>query len=386
MLPCFNPRVIIGLYSSQNKRSIFLIFPMIKSYIYNIISSRNPKQGIIAVSVRFFLLVLSYVYGLFIRILSKSALRSRESFGCKVISVGNITWGGTGKTVAVEHIACFLRSKGRRVAVISRGYKRAIRPLVHQATGEQLGDEPQMLKDKLLDIPVLSGPDRKALIKRAIREFGSDTVVLDDGFQQWGINKDLDIVAIDVNNPFGNLHMIPRGILREPLSALKRAGLFLITKCSNAAAAAQLKNDFKNISLMIPVVLSRHKACGLVRVSGNNAPVNPEELKNKKVVLASGIADPGSFKDLVSSQSILILGHIEFDDHHNYTAADAGRILSVAGSVGADAVIVTEKDAVKLKGIFPAQTAVPVYFLRVALEITHNEEEFHRRLLGACNN
>ncbi|MCX5712833.1 MAG: tetraacyldisaccharide 4'-kinase, partial [Candidatus Omnitrophica bacterium] len=217
-------------------------------------------------------------------------------------------------------------------------------------------------------------------IKRAIREFGIDTVVLDDAFQQWGIDKDIDIVAIDANNPFGNRNMLPRGILREPLSALKRAGIFLITKCNFDPDISGLKDFLKNINPQAQIVVSIHKACGFVELTVKGT----RELRGKKAVLVSGIADPDFFEKVVRSQSVTVLDHIKFDDHHNYSSEDADKIMSTVLSKGADTIITTEKDAVKLKDMFPAQTVVPVYSLKVELEITQNEEEFNRRLLRVC--
>ncbi|MFA6350246.1 MAG: tetraacyldisaccharide 4'-kinase [Candidatus Omnitrophota bacterium] len=334
--------------------------------------------------VRFILLLLSFIYGFIIRVFSGLASQNKQSFSCKVISVGNITWGGTGKTVAVEYITRFLRSKGRRIAVISRGYKRRTKD-EGRRTIEELGDEPQMLKDKLPDVTVLSGPDRQVLIKSAISGSRADTAILDDGFQQWRINRDLDIVTIDANNPFGCRHMIPRGILREPLRALKRADIFLLSKTDTAPDVSGLRDYLKKINPQALIVLSCHKEGGFVELFGKGLFIASEELKNKNVILASGIADPGSFEKMAGRYFKQVFEHIRFDDHHNYSVDDAQKIMSLAAAKGAEAVVITEKDAVKLKNLFLLQPEIiPVYVLKIELEITQYEEEFHRRLLRAC--
>ena len=187
----------------------------IKTYYIDLV--KDKRKGALAAFFSFFLLLISFIYGFFVKLTLRCyQMKLFKSYrpGCRLISVGNISWGGTGKTPLVEALAKFLQQEGKKPAVLIRGYGK---------------DEIYMLKDKLKDIPVLAGRNRIRTARYALKHYGADTIILDDGFQHWRLERDLDIVLIDVKFPFGNRSLTPRGILREPLSSLSRADVFGLT-------------------------------------------------------------------------------------------------------------------------------------------------------------
>ncbi len=270
---------------------------MLRDYLYGLATDKN--NGLIASGIKAFLHVFSLIYGLVVIFLAFFYRLRPYRLNCRVISVGNITVGGTGKTSLVEAIARYLQAKGHKVAILSRGYKR--RAIVHRPSAidyESMGDEPFMLSRKLGNIPVVVNKNRIQGAKKAIRRFGADTVILDDGLQQWRIKKDLEIVTIDATQPFGNHRLIPRGILREPLSALKRADIFVLTKTNLAGNIQETRNLLTRISPRVLLAESAHTPVGFLDLKDGNL-LAPDSLKGKSAGLFSGIADPGSFECMV---------------------------------------------------------------------------------------
>ncbi|HTY45794.1 MAG TPA: tetraacyldisaccharide 4'-kinase [Patescibacteria group bacterium] len=353
----------------------------IKDYLHNLATDRyrGPVAGLLKV----FLLFLSFLYGAIVWLLvAWSRLRTRR-LPCKVISVGNITVGGTGKTTLVQYLAGYLQGQGHKVAILSRGYKRC-RNRRHQAEDcATLGDEPFMLRMNLRDVPVVVGADRIRSGLLAVSEYAADTVILDDGFQQWRLAKDLEVATIDAQAPFGNTHLLPRGILRQPLSDLRRADVFVLTKTDLAGDTAALVRQLRLINPGALVVLSRHAPIALRRLCGADDPVPLETLRAKAVACVCGIADPDSFEKLVLGLGARIGLSLRFPDHYAYRACDIERIMRQAQEKGIDTVVTTEKDAVRLSGkVPPAPGAVHFLALRIGLKIIADEQEFNRRLLG----
>jgi tetraacyldisaccharide 4'-kinase len=210
-----------------------------------------------------FLWILSLIYGLIVRLLVLFYRGRRYRLDCKVISVGNITVGGTGKTSLVEWICRYLKKQGHRVAILSRGYKRETPNLKFQIPNyETMGDEPYMLQMRLEGIPVIVDADRIRAGRRAVNIFKADTVILDDGFQQWRIAKDLEIVTIDATRPFGNGQLLPRGILREPLSSLARADILVLTKTNLSHKTSGIREALYSWSPKASVFESSHEPAG----------------------------------------------------------------------------------------------------------------------------
>lgn len=334
-------------------------------YLYNLATDR--KQGLLASILKFFLLVLSFIYRIAVEIAALFCRLRPYQAGCKVISVGNITWGGTGKTPLVELISRYLKEKGHRPAILSRGYRHA--------------DEPRMLSGNLAGIPVIIDKNRVRAAKRAVSEYGADVVILDDGFQQWRIKKDLEIVTIDAKNPFGNRRLLPAGILRQGFSALKRADIFLLTKVDMAEGLQEIKDILSRLNPKAEIFESVHQPAGFYNFNKEEERLGVDSFRGKPVALFSGIADPDSFEDLIRSLGINIGLSFRFRDHHIYTQDDLEGIAQAAQKKNINIVITTEKDAVRLLGLQLTVYSLQLFILRIALKITANEEKFLNRLL-----
>jgi tetraacyldisaccharide 4'-kinase len=349
-----------------------------REYLYSL--ATDKKKGFIAGIFKIFLFTLSLIFGIVVRVLSFICRLRSYRLNCRVISVGNITLGGTGKTSLVEMLALNLKEQGRNVAVLSRGYKRLdARCSMLDARYETMGDEPYMLTRNLGDIPVIVDKDRIRAGKKAIRSNGADAVILDDGFQQWRIKKDLEIVTIDATNPFGNLHLLPRGILREPLSSLKRADIFVLTKVNLNPDTQDIKEFLKRINPKALIVEAIHNPVGFYRLGDRRDNLlSPAEFKGKKVSLVCGIADPQSFENLISSLGIGIELSLRFPDHHNYTQNDLKEVAHKSQEKNTETIITTEKDAVRFYGLRITDYGLRVFVLRIKLEIIQYETFFNR--------
>lgn len=343
-----------------------------KNYLYNLATDKSV--GLIPATLRLFLFIISLIYGLAVRILIPFFRFCLYYASCRVVSVGNITLGGTGKTSLVEFIARQLKKEGQRIAIISRGYKKRI------TSCENMGDEPYMLSKKLEDIPVIVDADRVRGIKKALKDYSVDTVILDDAFQQWGIKKDLEIVAIDATNPFGNFNMIPRGILREPLSSLKRADIFIITKTNLMADTQHIKNNLARFNPSALIFESRHLPLAFYDIERPSDLFSIESLKGKSVTLFSGIGDPGSFEKLISNIGIKIGLSFRFADHHHYSDKDLDKIIQDSKEKNIDTIITTEKDAARMDKLQINTYGLKLLTLRIELTI-NDEQGFRSRLL-----
>jgi tetraacyldisaccharide 4'-kinase len=342
---------------------------MVHDYFYDLVTDR--VGGVFASLAKALLWVLSLVYGLCVIVLTKVYGLKPRRLGCMVISIGNITWGGTGKTPLVEAITVFLKAEGRIIAVLTRGYK---------GSASFPADEPYMLSRKLTGVPVIINSDRIKGGAEAIRIHGANTLVLDDGFQQWRIKKDLEIVTVDATNPFGNGCLIPRGILREPLSALRRADVFVLTNTDGSADISQLKERLAAINPAGLIVVARHAPAGFFVLGDPSKDCVVERIQAGQVALVSGIGNPASFRRVVESLKIRVGRTFDFPDHHRYSEADLAAIVRGVRGQGIETVITTEKDAVKLQPLAAWAPGLAICVLRVSLEITDHEEQFYRRL------
>lgn len=338
-----------------------------RNYVYSLMT--DQRHGAVASVAKGFLRLLSCVYGCavwFVR--GTRGIFKRRVKGLKVISVGNITVGGTGKTPLVELICRFLQEKGRIVTVVSRGYGRF----------SSVGDEPRMLERRLPGVRVVVDANRYRAERKAAR-LGADTVVFDDGFQQWHLAKDLDIAVVDSTRAFGNGRLLPRGILREPVSALKRADVIVVTKTNLSAASPDLYNRLIAANPGALIVEAAHQPQDLYEALDPRRTFPVEFLRGRKVAVFSAIGDPVSFEGLVRSCGGIIGFSAAFEDHHPYSSDDIKRIIEQCALKQVPTVITTEKDAVRLEGLIPPTCSILV--LRVRMTLVKNEQHFLDRLL-----
>ena len=298
-----------------------------------------------------------------------------------VISVGNITVGGTGKTPLVMALSRGLMERGIHTAILSRGYrgKKGSGPLVTDGQNtllspEESGDEPFLMAQALKGIPILVGKDRFKNGQMALQQFQVRGFLLDDGFQHLPLHRDLDIVLIDSHIGFGDGHLLPRGILREPLSHLKRADFFLLTKAEDPEACQSLESTLREIHPSSPIFHSHYEPAGLIHPDGKFQPLHL--FKGKKVLALSGIANPDYFSSLLRKSGMEVVGEMIFPDHHFYTAQDLTSIIVKVK--GADWIVTTEKDMVKLKRLL--LDPLPLLSLRIEMKIWE-EEEFYKRVM-----
>lgn len=344
-----------------------------REYLYDLVTGKIKSPG--AELLKGCLFVLSLVYGLAVVILAAVYRIRPMRFRAKVISVGNITLGGTGKTTFVEYLSAKLSSDGNKIAVLSRGYKRDSR----RQGAQGMGDEPAMLQHNLPLARVVVNKNRIKAGQSAIRDYGSNILILDDGLQQWKIFKDLEIVMIDAGNPFGNYHLLPAGFLREPLSALKRADIFVLTQVYPGQDLAGLTAKLKRINSQALIVESRHEPKRISQLDQADVHLDPEVLRGKPVAIFSGIGNPEGFEKSVSGLGIKVVKYFKFADHHDYTQEDISGILREAKENNLEAIITTQKDAVKIRELGIKYPTILV--LEIKLNIIKNEAELDRRLL-----
>jgi len=287
----------------------------------------------------------------------------------KVISVGNITWGGTGKTPLTAKIAKDLAYYGKKVAVLTRGYG---------------NDEVEELKKKLPDIPVLVGRDRVKTAREAVEKYQAEFLVLDDGFQHLRLERQLDIVNINSVLPFGPGGLIPAGTLREPLESLSRADIFILTKSNlGAKNLPQIRQKLLSIKPNATIFEAVHKPLRFLDIP-RNRQVGLHEMKNRRVAVISAIADPFSFEKTVENVGAEIVLAARFDDHYEFTQQDLTNFVAQARSLGAREVITTEKDFFRIEPHLKNAPELATYnFLALEIEFQINDEEdFIRRCLN----
>ena len=330
------------------------------------------------------LYVLSLPYGAAVRIrrfLYSLGLFHSRRLPCPVISIGNITVGGTGKTPLVITLAKGLTDRGIPVAILSRGYKgkRSSGPLVSDGktlllSPEESGDEPFQIAQALKGIPVLIGKNRFRNGQLVLQQFDIRGVLLDDGYQHLQLHRDLNILLIDAQIGFGDHHLLPRGILREPLEHLRPAHLFLLTKVEDPENCRSLEKMLREIHPSSPVFHSHYEPKGLISADGEW--VELQALKGKKALAVSGIANPGYFSLLLRKCGMEIVREMIFPDHHRFTSKDLVAIER-EGKEG-DWIVTTEKDIVKLREMRMGHR--PLFALRIEMKIWE-EEEFYKRVM-----
>ena len=381
------------------------------------------QQKFLATPLRFLLTPLSWLYAASVQlrnILYTHGVLKARRLPCRVISVGNIIVGGTGKTPAVIAIAKHLQREGRRVAILLRGYKRRVREKVTivsdgekvRASSIESGDEAYMMAKHLRNIPILVGKCRYLAAQVALERFKVDVLLLDDGFQHQQLARDVDILTIPATHPFGNPEkLLPAGTLREPLTALRRADLILLTHADTPNTSALIKKLVKPLAPNTPISESIHQPTHVYPLAvsnqrdssqqeavvsrenllteGSRKPMETdshfsdiEELKGKRILAVCGIGDPDAFVTTLIRCAVASVKLLAFPDHYVYTETDKQLISTAFQEAAADLIATTQKDEQKLAH-FVDKWNLPIVVLAVALVITEGDEKFNDVLLGA---
>src|SRR5213079_1177410 len=364
------------------------------------------RHGFRAGILRGILHALSFIYERLVQLrlyLYRKRVFRERALGCLVISIGNLTVGGTGKTPIVEKFARALQSGGRRVAILSRGYKSVPHPSKRNwltgfgkkdaappsivSDGKSLlldsvtaGDEPYMLAHNLKDVIVLVDKDRVKSGRFAIDKWQVDTLLLDDGLQFLYLKHRLDVVLIDRQAPFGNEFLLPRGTLREPPRNLRRASYIFITK-STGASNEELIKRIRRYNRTAEIIECAHRPLHLKNVlTGEIAPL--EKLRGTYIGSLCAIAAPDSFEGGLRKLGAQIEIAKRYIDHHRYTDAELQSFINRCIRRDLEMVVTTEKDAVR----FPllAKTEVPIFFLRVEIEILSGHETWEHCVARIC--
>jgi len=314
---------------------------------------------------------------------TKGILKSYRSKG-KVISVGNITLGGSGKTPLVEYLAHQLADEGRHVCVLLKGYKT---PKENKAIGSPdyyvYGDEASMLKENLKDKAVVLTGNRRDELAQGI-DAGSlcDTILLDDGFQHWRLKRDWDIVVMDATRPFGSRLLLPAGHLREGVFSLKRAHCFVLSHCDEASGEeiAELEKLLFFINPRADILRSVHAPESLTHLkTGKKEKL--DILKGVSVGLFCGIAQPASFLNTVKKLGAHVVLERFFDDHHHYQQEEITDFIENCRGSGIQRILTTEKDAPRVSGLVRSvDLRIDILVLRIVLKITKGQEILNGRL------
>jgi len=325
--------------------------------------------------------------------------------GVQVITVGNLTVGGTGKTPVVEKFARVLTDQGRKVAILSRGYRSKPPPLTQRwknklllqdeivpprvvsdgksllLNSEDAGDEPYMLASNLKDVVVLTDKDRVKSGRYAIEQFGCDTLLLDDGFQYWKLaGRRRDIVLVDAQQPFGNEHLLPRGTLREPPEHIRRADTIFITKSDGETAGlrARIRKHNPNAGIIECI----HWPLFFEDVFNPDQREQIGWLKGKKVATLSGIAQPESFEQSLLQQGADLVYTKRFADHHRFNQQEILNTINRAKKRRAEVILTTQKDAVRFPKI--DRRDLPIFYMRVEIKILSGAKDFDDCVRKIC--
>ena len=312
------------------------------------------------------LIFCSCVFGIGValrRFMYSCGFKKKTRLKAKVISVGNITLGGTGKTPLVEYIARKIKENNKNVVILSRGYRG--------------GDEVKLFSKRNKDIPVLVGQNRAETGKEAVSTLGAEVIVLDDGFQHWSLERDVDIVTLDTSTglstgstlPVWEDRLLPAGTLREKTDSLKRAKAFVLTRVSPDLKINLWLEFLRGINPNTPVFLTCHRPLGFINSSGESSPL--DLIKDKDILAFSGIAGPEAFEETLKGLGARLIHSIRYPDHYHYNSKDLQEIVKIAGE--SPFLITTEKDLVRIKG---DKLDNRFFALVVELEFLKDEDKF----------
>jgi tetraacyldisaccharide 4'-kinase len=379
----------------------------LEEYMINVINERNYSffdnflRGILFGISRIYRRIVQFRHWLY-----DKGIYRRSPLGCLVVSIGNLTCGGTGKTPVVEVFARSLTKNGRNVAILSRGYKSKDRSfweklsMLNKSKKKEIpprvvsdgvnlllnssmaGDEPYMLASNLKDVKVIVDKDRVKSGKYAISEFEVDTLILDDGFQYLPLKSHINIVLVDSTHPFHNHHVLPRGLLREPIKNIRKADYIFLTKSNGGNHIRHLKKFVEHHNRNAEIIECCHKPKHLEDVFNKENKQPLSFLKGKKVASICAIANPKSFEDFLLELGADLVHIKSFADHHSYDQQEIIDFVNDTKKADAAIILTTEKDAVR----FPRLTRrdIPVYFLRVEIDIISGYENFEQCISRIC--
>lgn len=328
------------------------------------------------------ILALLYELGLKIQeILFDIGIFKIRTLPCKVISVGNLTAGGTGKTPVVEFIARQIALR-RKVAILTRGYKRknkaAILDVKPESSPKECGDEAVLLARKT-GVPVIAAVNRFKGGKYAIEKYGAQLCVLDDGFQRrHSLYRNMELLLIDASNPFGNGKLLPAGILREKISSIMAADVVMITKADDAVNIEELRETINAQNDYAEIIESVYAPAELYNIFDKDDKLLLTAAAGKKIFALSAIGNPKYFDKVISGLNPSELVRLVYPDHHSYRAKDTAVINEKAAQ--AELTITTEKDAVKLAALDRSKFSKKIYALKIELKIIKGEKEFLDRI------
>lgn len=293
------------------------------------------------------------------------------------ISVGNLTLGGTGKTPMVMAIASEAVKRGFSTCILTRGYKGRANSLIvscgkgPEAGWKETGDEPYLMAKKLKDVWIVKDSNR---YRGGLLAGQKDLYILDDGFQHWALYRNLDIVLIDGTNPFGNGRLLPFGPLREPVEALKRASVVVLTKIQEPDP--RLLERIRAINPKAEIYTATVEPIGFQDIKGHIYPL--DFLRGKKAFLFCGIGNPGPFVQTLKNLDIIVTGVKKFRDHHEYSPEELKRLIKKAQKTGAEVLVTTEKDILKLEGLIEGEINKNIYSLSIKMQIKDSQRYFDR--------
>lgn len=337
---------------------------------------RDERKGPAVGLLKFFLWILSLFYGCGVRIRNMgyaAGILPQRKLPKPVISVGNMTVGGSGKTPLVIWLVRRLAAEGYKPAILTRGY---------QARNQEEGnDEVQMMRDMCPDVPIIVGKDRYETAMQFLFGHEVDVFVMDDGFQHRMLARDLDIIAVESLRGFGNGHMLPRGILREPLSGLARADVIVLTKLDvNPGGEAVILDQLRRRKKTQPVIRSRQRVTGLVHLR-NQTRQDVHWLRDLEMIAVSSIADPKSFEETLRQNGARIKDCLFYPDHCLYQSEDIQRIAGAARDKAVKTIVTTQKDAVKFRELLDViPQELDIWILNVELDVEDNENIFGQRI------
>ena len=333
----------------------------------NLIVSKNPSFG--HKVLRSILKVLSCFYGFAVALRNwfyDKSIRKPVKVSAAVVSIGNITTGGTGKTPLVAWLCNYFTDRNIKTAVLTRGYK---------VKNSDFADEPAMLAKAAPKAIVIVNPNRTAGAKKAIREHNAKLLIMDDGFQHRKLARDVNIVAVDATEPFGCEKILPAGLLREPLKSFKRADAVIITRINQSQPEKidEIKSRISQIAPDIVFATAIHKPKSAKLIKGSQ--IDFKELAEKRIYAFCGIGNPNAFFQTLSEMALNIVGKKVYNDHHKYCDADIMAIHEDAGYKQAQLVLTTQKDWIKTALLCIDKFEIPFAALSVELEFIDGQDK-----------